>query len=78
MLGYLVKKGDSNKVTTNVSIPYTLSAPIESGQKIGEVTHSIDGKTIATTNIVAKENIKKLNFGNMVSRVLEYWFTLLR
>ena len=76
--GSLIKKGTSKNVTSNVSLNDTISAPISKGQKLGEVTYSIDDKTISTVNIVAKEDVKKLNFTNMSTRVIENWFTLIR
>lgn len=76
--GSLIKKGSSKNVTSTVSLDDTISAPISKGQKLGEVTYSIDGKIISTVNIVAKEDVKKLNFTNMSTRVIENWFTLMR
>lgn len=76
--GCLIKKGESSNVTTNISLPDSLSAPVQTGQKLGEVTYSIDGKIIATTNIIAKESVKNLGFINMISRIIEKWFTLFR
>ena len=76
--GFLIKKGESKNVTTNISIPDKISAPVIKGQKIGEVTYSINGETIASTNIIAKQDVKKLNLGNMCARIIEGWFTLLR
>ena len=76
--GCLIKKGESSNVTTNVSLPDSVSAPVEKGQKLGEVTYSIDGNIIASTNIIAKEEIKSLGLVNMMSRIVEKWFTLIR
>lgn len=76
--GSLIKKGSSKNVTSTVSLNDTISAPVSKGQKLGEVTYSIDGEIISTVNIVAKEDVKKLNFTNMSTRVIENWFTLMR
>lgn len=76
--GSLIKKGSSKNVTSNISLNDTISAPISKGQKLGEVTYIIDGEIISTVNIVAKEDVKKLNFTNMSTRVIENWFTLMR
>ena len=76
--GCLVKKGESKNVTTNISIPDIVSAPVTKGQKLGEVSYSINGEIIASTNIIAKENVKRLNLGNMCARIIEGWVSLLR
>lgn len=76
--GCLIKKGEVKNITTNVSIPDKVSAPIIKGQKLGEVTYSLNGKVISSTNIIAKEDVKKLSFVNMTLRIIEDWFTLFR
>ena len=76
--GCLVKKGDAKNITTTISIHDTISAPIYKGEKLGEITYLIDGNIIAFTNIIAKEDVKKLTFVNMCSRTIEGWFKLLR
>ncbi|MBO4815996.1 MAG: hypothetical protein J5507_03615 [Clostridia bacterium] len=76
--GCLIKKGKAGNVTTNVSLPNNISAPVERGQKLGEITYSIDENVIAATNIIAKEEIKSLGLINMMSRIIKKWFTLIR
>lgn len=76
--GCLIQKGKSKSISTNISLPDKISAPIEYGQKLGEITYSIDGETISTVNIVARENVKKLNVVNMSARIIENWFKLFR
>ena len=76
--GCLIKKGTSKNITSNISLTDNISAPISKGQKLGEVTYSINEEIIAKVNIIAKEDIKKLNLINMCSRTIENWFTLLR
>ena len=76
--GALLPKGKSQNITSNISIPDSISAPISKGQKLGEVTYSLDNTIVATVNIVAKEDVKKLNFINMSARLFENWFTLFR
>lgn len=76
--GCLVPKGKSKAITYDISIPDTISAPIIKGQNLGEVTYSLDGEILSKANIVAKEDVKKLNLINMSARVIEDWFTMFR
>lgn len=76
--GCLIKKGEAKNITTDIFIPDNISAPIEKSQKIGEVTYSINGKEISRVNIIANENVKKLNFINMTSKIIGSWFSLFR
>lgn len=76
--GCLIKKGKSKDITSNIHLNDKISAPITKGQKLGEVTYSIENEIISKVNIVAKEDIKKLNLINMSARVIENWFTMFR
>ena len=76
--GCIIPKGKLNSIETNIKLDEIISAPITQGQKIGEISYSIDGKEISKVNIIAKEDVKKLNLINMCTRTIENWFTLLR
>ena len=76
--GCLIKKGVSNSITTNITLNDTISAPISKGQKLGEITYSIDNKEISKVNIIAKEEVKKINILNMTTNILKKWINLLR
>lgn len=57
--GALIKKGESKNIVTNVNLNENLSAPITSGQKLGEVTYSINDNIISKVNLVARKYCKK-------------------
>ena len=76
--GSLISKGKSKTITSNIVLDDTVSAPVYKGQKLGEVTYLIDNEEISKVNIVAKEDVNKLNLVNMSTRVIENWFNLLR
>lgn len=76
--GCLIKKGTSKDIITDVNLDNNISAPIIKGQKLGEVTYSINNEIISRVNIVAKDEVKKLNFINMYSMVFKNWFSLFR
>jgi D-alanyl-D-alanine carboxypeptidase/D-alanyl-D-alanine carboxypeptidase (penicillin-binding protein 5/6) len=50
---------DSLKITRKVLIPKFTYAPVEKDQVVGAVRYVLDGKTVATTEIVAKESVAK-------------------
>lgn len=74
----LIKKGQEKNVTQNINLDGKISAPIEKGQKIGEVTFELDGKTIATVNLVSDKEVKKVNLWNVTTNLYEKWFNLMR
>lgn len=76
--GCLIKKGKSKAISTDIKLNDNVSAPVSKGQILGEITYSIDNEQISKVNIIAKEDVKKLNLVNMSARTIESWFMLLR
>ena len=44
----------------------------------GEVKYYIDGSLIATSNLIANKEVKKLTFSNMLAHVFGDWINVLR
>ena len=76
--GALMQKGQDKELVQNISLEETIQAPVEKGQKIGEVTYSLNGEIILSVNIIAKETVDKMNIINMGKCVYGMWFNLLR
>ena len=76
--GALVEKGKEKDVVQNVVINENISAPITAGQKLGEMTFSIDGKVVDSVNLVAQDSIDKINIVTMIKKVVYSWIDLLR
>ncbi len=76
--GTLIEKGKDKNIEQNLILEENISAPIASGQKLGEVSFSLDGKTLSTVNIVAKSDVEKLNLFTMSKKVIYSWIDLLR
>ena len=76
--GSLIPKGQSGNIVTTINLPEMIEAPINKGDKVGEVVFSLNNETLATVNLVSRDTVKKLSFGNMLAHVVESWFTLLR
>ncbi len=64
--GILCEKGKSGNMTVEWSLPAEIYAPIEKGQKIGEMHLLIDGNVIATRNLLAGEDVAKKGFFEML------------
>lgn len=75
--GCLIEKGNENKIEQNISLD-TLNAPISKGQKVGEVTYTLDGNVLSTTNLVATNDVDKINIFTMSKQVIYKWINLLR
>lgn len=65
-------KGINKNVERKVDF-YTLKAPIEKGEKIGDITYIKDGVEIAKEDIIAKESVEKTKFLTIVNRLINNW-----
>lgn len=66
---FFIKKSKSSNVTQNITFRDNLEAPIEHGEVLGTVTYTLDGEVIKNINIIAKDNVKKINLFNMTENV---------
>ena len=74
--GALIEKGKESQVTQSINLPDSVSAKIISGQKLGEMSFSLDGKTLGTVNLIAKNDVSDLNLFTMAKRVIYSWIDL--
>jgi len=77
-VGALVKKGEENNIVQEVNIKENLQAPIYKGDKVGEVTYSLNGEDIQKIDIVAEREIKKINLWTLTTKIFNNWFKLNR
>lgn len=76
--GTLIEKGKEKDIQQQLNLPERISAPISSGQKLGEISFSLDGEILSTVDIIAKKEIEKLNLFTMSKKVIYRWIDLLR
>lgn len=77
--GTLIEKGKDRNIEQNVMLEESVSAPIIQGQKLRRSFICIRwAKTISTVDIVAKNNIEKINLFTMSKKVIYSWVDLLR
>ncbi len=76
--GVLIKKGEDKNIEQEMVLEQSVKAPVEEGQKLGEMKYKIQGETIASCNLVATKNIEKINFLTTTKNVYSTWLNLLR
>ena len=76
--GALLAKGQDKNIEQVISLPEVVDAPIEIGQKLGEIKYVLDGETIFITSLVSNKEVKKISLSNMAEFVFFSWFRLLR
>jgi len=76
--GSLIKKGEAENIKQEIILETKVTAPIEKGQKLGEVIYTLNGEKVGKTSLIAEEGVKRLNYINSASHVLWKWFSLFR
>lgn len=76
--GTLIEKGKDKNVEQNLELEDNVTAPIIAGQKLGKISFSLDGNVLSTVDIVAKNDVEKLNLFTMSKKVIYSWIDLLR
>ena len=74
--GVVVKKGDENKIVQNLSVEKAIQAPVMKGQKLGEITFSLDNETIASIDIVSEKSVEKETYGQILKYVYGKWLNI--
>lgn len=76
--GAILPKGMESQVEQIVTIPNNVVAPINKGDKIGEITYVLNNEIIGNTLLIAKDEVKKINLSNMMEKLFFSWFRVLR
>ena len=76
--GILLKKGSDKNIEQILNLEETVEAPISKGQKLGKISYLLDGETLATINIIAKEDVDKIGLFSVIKKVYYSWIDLLR
>ena len=76
--GALIPKGQGSSISQSINLPETIQAPIAGGEKLGKVTYSLGENKLLEVNLVAKEEVKKMDMITMTCKIYENWFKLLR
>lgn len=58
----VVAKDSSDKVEQSVSLQEFVEAPVKKGQKVGTLSFSLDGKNVATFDVVTTQVVEKITF----------------
>lgn len=59
----LVPKGKEHSIDSSMEIAEETSAPVQKGQSLGRLIYKLGDEIVAEYNIVAAENVEKINFG---------------
>ena len=70
----LVDKAQLNSVTSQINLCENVEAPVEAGQKLGEMVVTVDGQVLQTIPIVAERAVDRLTVPGIFLRFLDRLF----
>ena len=73
-ISFLLKKDGGKDWETTVETLPVLHAPVQKGEKVGEVVYLINGAEVGRTDLIAAEKVEKADIGTMLERMLKIWF----
>ncbi len=73
---YVVGKGKSDKIQVSCEIPESVDAPVKKGSVVGKVVYTLEGTKIGESPVYALEDVKKMNFSEMFSRLLKKYLLI--
>ena len=77
-IGALLKKGEDKNIEQTINIEENLVAPLNEGQKVGEIIYKLNGEEIGKSNIVCEKAVEKKTFFSIASYVYKNCFSLFR
>lgn len=66
----VLDKNSGSKIVSKIDLPESIEAPIASGQKLGTVTYSLDGKAVKSFEITALQHAEQISFASVFSVLL--------
>ena len=70
----LLEKSKSGSVATQLELAQSVEAPVEQGQKLGELRVLVDGEQVDAIDLVAAEGVERLSVGGIFRRFLHTLF----
>lgn len=70
----LVEKAQINEVETRIALTPNVEAPVEEGQKLGEMTVLVGGEVKETIPIVAAQAVPRLTIPDIFQNLLKHFF----
>lgn len=66
-----VAKGEEGSVKQSVDLPQSVTAPVEKGQKVGTLSYTLNGETIASFDIVTAKDVEAMTFLTVLKKLYQ-------
>lgn len=71
---YVLSSDETDRVEAEYLIPDRIAAPVDAGQKIGEIVFRLDGKIIGKTDAISNKSIGRKDFWYYIGRIYQSAF----
>ena len=75
-VNFIVKKGNQDKVEVSISFDEPIKAPVDKNQALGTATLTINDEKVAVCNLLATEEVKRMNIATMLGKVMKRWLCM--
>ena len=72
-LTLLITKGAEQSVELRPSLPESLEAPVEMGQRVGSVDVMLDGRQVASLDVVTAAEVSATGIRHVLGRIFKLW-----
>lgn len=72
-ISFLLKKEGGKEWETQTELLPSVAAPVQAGERIGEVIYLIGGEEVGRSALVAANTVEKADLQTMLERMLEAW-----
>ena len=70
----LLEKSKTGTATTQLEVAQQVEAPVEPGQKLGELRVLVDGQQVDAIDLIAAQEVPRLSIGGIFKRMLDSLF----
>ena len=72
----LVGKGEDKNIQKNVILPDFVNAPVNVGDKLGEITYTLNGNEIGKVDITAGESVNRISYFGILAKLLKNYLII--
>ncbi len=75
-VNFIVKKGNQDKVEVSIAFDKPIKAPVDQNQTLGKATLTINGEKVAVCDLLATEEVKRMNIATMMGKAMKRWLCM--
>ena len=66
-----VPKGEEGSVKQTLELSESIAAPVEKGQKVGTLSYTLNGETVASFDVVTADSVEAMSFLTVLTNLYQ-------